>query len=598
MALAADQNQLPQQTARPQPPRAVLQAQAALEQGSSAEAIRILSGFLADHPKDGAARILLGQAFAVSGENDRAEAEYQRVLIDSPNNYTAMAALGDLFIRTGQSERAEPMLAKAARASGGIPEIRMQWAVVLARLHRFKEAQNALAGLPPPKEPSERIIFHRLKAAVAAGLGDDAFAALEMEKAFDLKQDDMGLRLATAVAELQSGKLSRAAALAEPVFSASHDPQAGLVLLQAQLGMHADFHATLQALLSIPLNSAEEPAFRQRLAKVLVSHGEFSEAIEDLKKAAMIDPGRADLAFNLALAQYKAGRIEDALESAEKCKTIGDSAELEDLLGDLQEARGDYLAAVQGYQAAVGLAPTEERYRLSLAVEFIRHRNYDAAKVVLQQADGLWPNSWKIKLALGMAEYIAGGNEEAIQLLVRAVELSPQPEAALRFLGDIELNLASEPDSAAISALCGYSDSHPKNGKMKFYCAAAVFRKDNATGDKSHTGKIIANLRSSAGLLHDDPAPHCQLGRVYRWVEQWELAREEWETCARLDSDLAEAHFRLTEIYHHLGQQELSEKEKRLFQAASKRIADENASREEAIRSFLYTIQKEEPGHN
>jgi hypothetical protein len=33
---------------------------------------------------------------------------------------------------------------------------------------------------------------------------------------------------------------------------------------------------------------------------------------------------------------------------------------LEDLLGDIQEARGDNLAAVRSYQAAVALAPNDE----------------------------------------------------------------------------------------------------------------------------------------------------------------------------------------------------------------------------------------------
>jgi tetratricopeptide (TPR) repeat protein len=597
VALGAKQNQSSQKSAQAQTTGVLAEAQTALEQSRPQDAVRILSEFLGRHPKNSAARVLLGRAFELSGANDQAEAEFQKALADSPNNYHAMLALAELFTQMGQPGKAEPILANAVKASGGNPPVRIQWAVGLARLHRFKEAQAALAGLSPPSEFNERVMFYRLNAAVASGLGDAKTAARHMELALALKQDDIKLRVATSAAELQAGNWSRATELAESVFSASGDPQTGLILLQAQLESHADVRPTLQALRLSLANSQDELTLRQRLAEVLVAHGEFSESIEDLQRATQLEPARADLLFNLALAQFNSGRLDDALTSIENCKGIGDTPDLEDLLGDVNEARGDYLAAVKGYQAAVSLAPSEENYRVSLAVELIRHRNYDAAKVVLKQAEELWPNSWRIKLALGMAEYISGMNEDAVPTLLRAADLAPQPESALDFLGDIELNLASEPDAAAVSAVCKYAGNHPKNGKLKFYCGAMVFRKDNAGGDKSHTQGILEMLRSAAALIPRDPAPRCQMGRVYRWVEQWEMALREWRVCAQMDPDLAEAHFRLTEIYHHLGQQEMADKEKKLFEAASKRMADENASREEAIRSFLFTIQTTAPGY-
>src|SRR5256885_13096511 len=57
----------------------------------------------------------------------------------------------------------------------------------LARLHKYKEAQTALAGLSPPGDREERIGFHRLKASVALGLGNALAAASEMEMALDRK---------------------------------------------------------------------------------------------------------------------------------------------------------------------------------------------------------------------------------------------------------------------------------------------------------------------------------------------------------------------------------------------------------------------------
>jgi tetratricopeptide (TPR) repeat protein len=595
--LAGQQKPTSQQTKLPPASNPLGEAQSAVKQGDPQKAIAILSSYLQAHPKDISARLLLGQAYATVGQNDQAKSELQLVLHSAPRNINALASLSEVYLHEGQLDQAETMLARAAKASGGATRLRMQWAVVLARLHKYKEAQTALSGLVPPSPSQERVAFYRLKASVASGLGNPSAAASAMEKALALRPQDFALTLATAVAELQSGNWRRAANLAEPLYSSTRDLQAGIVLVEAQLEMHGDFPKTLELLRATQLKPAEELALRQRLAEVLISHGEFSASIEDLTRALELDPHRADLAYNLALAQFKAGRLADALQNAQKFRAFDDSADLEDLLGDIEEARGDNLAAVRSYKAAVTLAPNEEKYRLSLAVEFIRHKNFDAAKVVLKQAEELWPKSWRIQLALGLEEHFAGTDEEASRILLHAAELAPQPQTALRYLGDIQIDQAAAPAPAAIAQLCAYSDRHPEDGKLQYYCGALLFRRDYVAGDREHTDEILRRLQFAANLIRNDASPHCQAGRVYRWLEQWQGARREFEVCVRMDPNSADGHYRLAQLYQHLGEAERSQHEMALYQAASQRMADENARRDETMKTFLYTIQKEAPDH-
>jgi Flp pilus assembly protein TadD len=575
---------------------AIAEARSALANQNAAAAIQILSNYLQTKPQDSAARTLLGQAYASLGQNDRAEEEFRAVLQSAPDDSIALAALGELYLQAGQLEKAEPLLAHAAKASGGVPEIRIEWAVALARLRKYKEAQSALAGVSPPNDPDQRIQLHRLKGSVALGLGDSRTAASEMEKALTLKPADTALVLATAVAELQSKNAKRATSLAGPVYSRTGNPEVGFIVLQAELESHADFHPTLNSLRATPLPPSEQLAFRQRLAAVLISHKEIAEAITELQAAASLDPSRPDLQYNLALAQFQAGRLEDAAKSAEKCKDLGDDADLEGLIGDIQEARGNNLDAVKSYQAAIGLAPSEEKYRLSLAVELIRHSNLDAARVILQQAQALQPNSWRIELALGMVEYLAGTDDDATRYLLHAFELAPQPENALQSLADVQMDRASAPDPAAIAKLCEYSDHHPKDGRTQYYCGAVSFRRDYVTGDKSRADEILKRLHTSENLLpKDDASPHCQLGKAYRWLERWPEALTESRICARLDPDSADAHYRLAQIYQHLGQPVESQKERKLFEVASTKVADENARREATMKTFIYTMQNQAP---
>ncbi|MGH9743360.1 MAG: tetratricopeptide repeat protein [Candidatus Acidiferrum sp.] len=584
-------------TSSPQSPGPIAEAHSALARGNTEEAIQILSNHLLSDPKDAPAMFALGQAYAMEGKNGQAEEEFQSALKISPDNYIALAALAELYAQEGQFEKAEPLLDRASKLSQGDPHIRREWGMTLARLHKYKEAQSALAGLPPPNDPNERISFYRLQASVAMALGHTESAASEMEKALSLNPSDSGMILATAVAEVQAGNWERAASLAEPIFSHTQDSTAGIVVLESQLGRHADVHRTLDLLRSTKLPPAEELAFRQRLAKVLIAHSEYSESIVDLTKASELDPQGADLLFNLALAQFRAGHLEDALQSAEKCKAVNDGAEIEDLLGDIQEGSGDNLAAVRSYQAAVVLAPDEEKYRLSLAVEFIRHKSFEPARIVLKEAEKLDPRSWRIELARGMVEHFAGSDEEASQILVHAAVLAPESEVALKYLGDIQMDQTSSPDPAAIAQLCGYADRHPGNGDMEYYCGALLFRRDYVSGEKRDVVASLHRLRTAAKLRPLDASAHCQLGIAFRWLDRWPEALSESKVCARMDPDSAEAHYRLARIYQHLGQKERAQEEVKLHDAAAKVVADQNAQRDKTMKTFLYTIQNQEPNH-
>jgi len=568
-----------------------------MEQGEPNRAIRILSDYLRTHPNHTSLRIALGQAYVVAGQKPEAQSEYQKVLEDAPGNVTALRSLGDIYFEQGELDKAEAMLGRATKLDGTNPRLRMQWALVLARLHKYRAAETALSHLTPPTAPEERVRFYRLRASVASGLGNNRTAASEMEKALALKPQDSGLIMATAAAELQSEKWDRAAGLAGSLYSRTRDPEAGALLLEAQIGMHEDFHQTLQSLHAAEFEPAEELALRQRLAEILITHGEYSSSIEELIRAVELDPNRGDLTFNLALAEFKAGRLDDALHSAEGCRALHDSADLEDLLGDIQEARGDNLAAVRSYQAAVALAPNDENYRLSLAVEFIRHNNFDAARVVLKQAEELWPKSWRVQLANGMVEYFAGSYEEASRILIRAADLAREPEAALGYLGEIQMDQASPPTPAVVAQLCGYADQHSKDGKFQYYCGGLQFRRDYGSGDKTHANEIVRRLRLAANSETRDPAPHCQLGKVYRWLDEWPEARAESESCVRMDPDSADGHYRMAQIYQHLGESERSRQEMAFYKAASQRMAEENLRRDQTMKTFLYTIQKQTPGY-
>jgi Tfp pilus assembly protein PilF len=75
-------------------------------------------------------------------------------------------------------------------------------------------------------------------------------------------------------------------------------------------------------------------------------------------------------------------------------------------------------------------------------------------------------------------------------------------------------------------------------------------------------------------------------------MERLQEARDQAETCVRLDASSAEAHYRLAQIYQRMGQKQLAEQEMKFYDTATEHLANENARRRETMKTFLYTIQK------
>ena len=589
---------LPQSSGvRNQPTSTVGQAKAALASANPGEAIRLLSPYVQNHPQDLSARLALAQAYVAIGQSAQAQEQYENILQAAPENYWALAGVGEIYERAGDPTKAESFLARAAELSHGDAHIRTAWAAVLARLHRYPEATRALAGIPAPSSVDEAIAFHRLKAAVALGLGEPDAAASDMEKALALAPTQLGLQMATAAAELQAKHWRRTETLTNSLFARTHDASVGLMLLEAQLGSKEDVRSTLQALWTTELPAEQKATLRERTAELLIEHEDFAEAADELASAIELDPSRADLKFNLALAQFRAGKLDDASATAEALQKNSDSAELEDLIGDIQEARGDNLASVHSYEAAVALAPSEERYRISLALELMRHKSFEPARVVLKQAQELHPDSWRIQFALAMVEYFAGSLQEAIKTLLDSAALSPNPDAPLDYVGQIVMDETGAPDAAALKGICDYSGAHPSATKIQFYCAGLRFHRDYASHDISHAAEIVRDLNASVNALPHDAAPHCQLGKAYRWIKHWQDSLRESEICARMDPNSADAHYRLAQIYQHFGQEQRAQEQMKLYETASSRLADENARRDETIKTFLYSIQNDPRDH-
>jgi tetratricopeptide (TPR) repeat protein len=182
--------------------------------------------------------------------------------------------------------------------------------VDLVRQKRYAEARKALAGIQEPADVKQRISFHRLKAAIASGLGEHAHAADEMEAALALAPAAQDLLLATAVAELQAGRLERALQHASSVPTAQ-----GFAICGDIHERRREYVAAAKAYQKAVELAPDVEAYRMALALELVQHATFEPARVVLDQAIAIFPRSAKLKTLLAITQYALGDMDKA-ESA------------------------------------------------------------------------------------------------------------------------------------------------------------------------------------------------------------------------------------------------------------------------------------------
>ena len=508
-----------------------------------------------------------------------------------PDDVQALMSLGSLYIAAGKLTEAEPWLARAAKLDPKSSAIRLNWAALLARLHRYQEAESALRGVSMPVEPARRIGFWRIKASIALALGDAAASARDMEAALDLAPQNFNLLLGTGLTEIQAKEWSKAIRHLAPVFEATHDPHAGLGLLQAQTQAHQDVSQTLAQLdaLSVPPN--EDVPFRVQIGGLLASAGMPSQAAAEFERAVQESPPRAELLYDLALAQFNAGQADAALASAQRARATADSADIESALGDIEEKRGDSLAAVHSYQAAVRLDPDSEQYRMALGLELLQHQTYKAALAVFQNAVQRFPSSARMHIALGITDYLLEDYNGAAKDLMAAGSAGNGGAFAYQYLGETQLEQPGSPAPAAVAQLCRYSSAHPQDGKLMAYCGALMARVDHDRGKPAPAPHAMRRLQAATQLVPNDPVARCELGKAYEERKQWTAAEENLEACARLTPDSPEVHYRLARVCAALKDQACAQHEVKLHDAAVQKVVSANAGRDRTLRKFLYTLK-------
>ncbi len=492
---------------------------------------------------------LIAEGLAALERDDSSSARslFQQVLALKPDDVTAHTYLGVIADREGDLAEAERQFAAAARSDANSPSAQNNYGAVLLKLGRSKEAAARFeASLKIDKnQPSALINLAQIR--FSEGTPEGFRAAKEMfERAYALAPDAEIARAIIVVAlRLKDNEA------AAKYFSGYSDRLAG-----------ADKKTTASA------------ASRAELGSALLEAGLVKEAVTELGAASSLDPSNTETILRLAKAYLASGDIPAAGRTLESAVARGiDSAPIYVLLASVYEKSGHIENAIPAMRLAIQRDPQSENYRFTYGLLLTNALAPRAAVIRLKEALELFPRSARLWVALGIAHFKGGLNDEAARALTHAIELDPNFAPAHAYLGMTYVETGQYDE--AIKRYKRALAINEKLGIVDYLIADALLRQADAD-----PAQIEAHLKRAVELEPEFAPAHLELGKLYSRTNRLNDAAHEFERAIKLDANLAAAYYQLGRVYAR--QKRSAEAQATL--ATFKRLSDSQKEQEQTER--------------
>jgi tetratricopeptide (TPR) repeat protein len=418
---------------------------------------------------------------------------------------------------------------------------------------RYAEAAVQLESLL--RAAPESFEVHELLGLVYSAQSQDAKANEHLEKAVRLKPDSAPARTNLAANLARLGKLD----LAEQQFKKA-----------VQLEPH-NFDAN------------------HNLGESYVQAGKVPQAVPFLEQAQRIDPSAYDNGYDLSLAYLLIGRLADAEQLMLELLKHKNTAELHNLLGQVEEKKGQYVAAANEYETAAHMDPSESNL-FDWGSELLLHRTLEPAIEVFQQASARYPDSPRLLIGLGMALYSRGNYDDAVKSLLRAADLSPADPTCYLFLSRAYDSSPSQADEV-IQRFRRFAELQPQNARALYYYAMGLWKGKRAQDPSLDLQQIESLLKKSIALDATFADAHLQLGNLYSDQTKYAESIPEYARALELNPDLADAHYRLGQAYVRTGARDRAQEQFQVYQRLREQhLADLDKQRAE-IRQFVYSAK-------
>ena len=296
--------------------------------GGDAEARAMLTPFASGPTVIPGAVRALGALDLDRGDLDAAQSRFESLLSTGAQSYESLYFLGVIADRRNDTQQA---LRYYTRVTGGDYALAAQ-----GRIARIKADESGLdAGLAHLEEyarvhPQRGPAIIASRAGLATGVGDLARAIAILDAGVAQYPDSLDLRMARVFALERAGK-----------------PEAAI----------RDLRQLLQ-------ERPGDAVVQNALGYTLADHDrDLGEADSLIRAALRQTPDSAAVLDSMGWVLFRQGRLDEAAEYLERARAIGDDAEIDLHLGEVQWARGDRDAARRTWQEALERRPDDARLK-------------------------------------------------------------------------------------------------------------------------------------------------------------------------------------------------------------------------------------------
>ena len=334
----------------------------------------------------------------------------------------------------------------------------------------------------------------------------------------------------------------------------------------------------------------EDYEANHNLGELYARLNRVSEALPYLEHAQRIDRTSYDNGYDLALAYLLSGRLADARQLIDSLIGGKNTAELHNLLGQVEEKDGNFVAAANQFEQAAHMDPSEGNI-FDWGSELLLHRTLEPAIEVFEQGSKLHPDSPRMAIGLGMALYSLGKYDEAVKSLLRAADLDPSDPRGYPFLSRA---FDSSPSQAqeVIERFRRFAEIAPKNARAVYYYAMSLWKGKRAQDPNQDLTEIEVLLKRSIALDPSLAEAHLQLANLYSDQKRYSEAVPEYLEARKLNPDLADVHYRLAQAYVRLEEKDKAQSEFEVYrELRAEHLSDLDKQRAE-IRQFVYSEQQ------
>jgi len=326
------------------------------------------------------------------------------------------------------------------------------------------------------------------------------------------------------------------------------------------------------------------------LGEFYIATGKLPQAVPFLEKAHQIKPDAYDNGYDLALASVENHNTALAKRVVRDLLTLRNTAELHNLLGEIEEKNGNFVPAEHEYETAAHMDPSESNL-FDWSSELLLHRTLDPAVDVFQRATERYPKSPRLAIGLGMALYSRGNYDDAVKTLLRAADLSPSDPECYYFLSKAYDSSPGQADEV-IQRFRRFLELQPRSARAPYYYAMSLWKGRRAQDASVDFQQIEMLLKKSVQLDAKFAEAHLQLGNLYSDQRKYDVAVPQYQQALALNADLADAHYRLGQALVHLGKKDEAQDQLRVYQKLrTEHLAEVERQRAE-VRQFVYSEKK------